>query len=95
MFKKIFDFIAPLLCEWDDKYQSYDMSLGRCAFWVTLVISVWKFWMLGNDIPANLLWLLGVLLTYNIGKHVPDVVKDIKLGNGGQTQDVGEGDSPK
>jgi hypothetical protein len=77
--KEVWEFVCPIFSEWDEKYNEYALSLGRCSFWVVLGVSVIRFWVFGNDIPENLLWVLGILLTYNVGKQVPKVVKDIKL----------------
>jgi hypothetical protein len=95
MIVDIWEFIAPLASDWSDQAGEFRISIGRISFWIALGVSIGCYWAKGVDVPANLWGLLVALLIYVTGTKVTQTFKDIKLGNGEQTQNGGEGDAPK
>lgn len=71
MFKKILNFVSPLICDDTNK-----ISIGR--FWITILLcfSCWKFWYLNQDIPAFLAQIIFFLLAYVLGSKGFRYAKD-------------------
>lgn len=55
----------------DDGSGSRKISLGRCCFLVLFFVSL-KIWLGGADIAANMLIVLGSLLTYVFGTKITE-----------------------
>lgn len=73
--RALFNFIRPLIAE--DK----GMSLGRIAFWATLIPAVHVWWG-GADILIHHLYVLGFLLIYNSYKRMDMFIGLIKAWKG-------------
>lgn len=86
---EVWDFLAQLVCEWDEKYLRWYPSKGNIAFWITLYICSEYYWMRDKDIPTYLLYVFWTLLGYAVFKMGKETFEKIKLGgifggNGGQ-----------
>jgi len=82
MLKEFWEFIAPVISDWNDKVGEFRVSIGRVSFWITLSISIVFYWAKGIDVPTNLWGLLVALLLYVTGTKSLQTFKDVKLGNG-------------
>ena len=80
MWKSVFNFIKPLLCE-DDK-----LSVGRVGLWILLVKILTIVEISANskatDIPENMLFLTIVFVAYNFSKKSDVFVKIINAWKG-------------
>lgn len=68
VFRALFNFIKPLLCE-----NGGGMSLGRIGLWLTLSPAI-KLWWTGADIKEHHLYVLGFFLCYNMYKKLPMII---------------------
>lgn len=45
-----------------------DLSIGRVLLWLFTISILYRFVLQGQDIPANIVYIYGFLITYNLLK---------------------------
>jgi hypothetical protein len=57
-----------------------NMSIGRTLLWLFTLSILYKFVLSGQDIPANIVYIYGFLITYNLlKKPLPLLEKYVEI----------------